>query len=130
MIFAGVSWGIYSVRGKGSREPLKDTAGNFIRTVPFTLLLSLVMLSQYQWDNSGFLYALASGALASGLGYALWYSVLPSLTATVASTIQLSAIVIAAIGGVVLLGEPVTLRLLLASSTILGGIGLVIWCRN
>ena len=102
------------------------TAGNFIRTLPLAAGLSLVTLSWASLDAAGVLYAVASGALASGLGYAIWYMALPGLTATSAATVQLSAPVIAAFGGVVLLAEPLTLRLVLASLAILGGIALVI----
>ncbi|PSL14943.1 threonine/homoserine efflux transporter RhtA [Marinobacterium halophilum] len=127
MLLAGVAWGVYSLRGRGAGDPTRVTAGNFIRAVPVALLLSLLMLPQAQLDPVGVGYAIASGALASGVGYALWYTVLPLLQTTRAATIQLSVPVIAAAGGVLLLGEAVSLRLLLASCAILGGIALVIW---
>jgi len=126
MLAAGVAWGVYSLRGKGAGDPTRVTAGNFLRAVVFTLILSVVMLKGTTLDNAGILYAIASGALASGLGYAVWYSVLPTLNATSAATIQLSVPVIAAFGGVLLLGESITLRLVIASIAILGGIALVI----
>jgi drug/metabolite transporter (DMT)-like permease len=85
------------------------------------------MLNGASLDNAGFWYAAASGALASGIGYAIWYTVLPALKATHAATVQLSVPVIAAVGGIVFLGEPITLRLVLASVAILGGIVLVIF---
>jgi len=127
MLLAGVAWGVYSLRGRGAGDPTRVTAGNFIRAVPVALLLSLLMWPQAQLDPVGVGYAIASGALASGVGYALWYTVLPLLQTTRAATIQLSVPVIAAAGGVLLLGEAVSLRLLLASCAILGGIALVIW---
>lgn len=130
MIAAGVAWGIYSLRGKGAGDPTRVTAGNFMRAVPITIVLSLLMLDFASVDSAGFYYAVASGALASGLGYAIWYTVLPSLRNTSAATVQLSVPVIAALGGITFLGEPITLRLVLASVAILGGIALVIVQRR
>ena len=130
MIGAGIAWGVYSVRGKGAGDPTRVTAGNFALTVPITLVLSLLMLPSLSFDVVGFWYALASGALTSALGYALWYSVLPLLQATSAATVQLSVPVIVAAGGVLLLDEPITLRLVLASTAVLGGIALVILERR
>lgn len=129
MMGAGIAWGVYSLRGKDSGDPAGTTAGNFLRSTPMAAVLSCALWPYFQWDTAGFFYAVVSGALASGLGYAIWYSVLPSLKATHASMVQLSVPVIAAVGGVALLGEPVTLRLMLASTAILGGIALVILQR-
>ncbi len=126
MIGAGVAWGVYSLRGKGAGDPTRVTAGNFMRAVPITVVLSFLMLDFASVDTAGFIYAVSSGALASGLGYAIWYTVLPSLKNTSAASVQLSVPVIAALGGIVFLGEPMTLRLMLASVAILGGIALVI----
>lgn len=130
MLVAGVAWGIYSLRGKSFANPTTATAGNFLRAVPFAVALSLLTLPQAAFDGGGFLYAAASGGLASGLGYALWYAVLPGLSATSAATLQLSVPVIAAAGGVLLLGEAITWQLLLSSAGILGGIALVIGGRK
>ena len=126
MLGAGIAWGIYSLRGKGAGDPTAVTAGNFLRALAMTALMSLVLLRDASLDPMGLAYAVASGALASGLGYAVWYSVLPALEATDAATVQLSVPVIAAIGGVVLLGEALSIRLVVASAAILGGIALVI----
>jgi drug/metabolite transporter (DMT)-like permease len=126
MLAAGVAWGIYSLRGKGAGDPARVTAGNFLRAVPFSAALSGLMLNGASLDTAGFWYAVASGALASGIGYVIWYSALPGLKATNAATVQLSVPVIAALGGIAFLGEPITLRLALASVAILGGIALVI----
>jgi drug/metabolite transporter (DMT)-like permease len=126
MIGAGVSWGIYSVRGKGAGDPTRVTAGNFMRAVPMTAVLSLLFLGDASLDTTGVGYAVASGALTSALGYVLWYTIVPMITSTSAATVQLSVPVIVAIGGILLLGEPLTLRLVLASAAVLGGIGLVI----
>lgn len=130
MIGAGIAWGIYSVRGKGGGDPIRVTAGNFLLTVPITLILSLSLLGEISLNPLGLAYAAASGALTSALGYALWYQVVPRLTATSAATVQLSVPVIVAIGGVLLLDEPITLRLVLASIAVLGGIALVILERR
>lgn len=126
MLGAGVAWGVYSLRGRGAGHPIRVTAGNFLRTVPIAILLSVVMSSHASFDAAGVGYALASGAVTSGLGYAIWYTALPVLKATTAATVQLSVPVIAAVGGVILLGEPLGMRLILASVAILGGIALVI----
>ena len=126
MLGAGVAWGVYSIRGKGGGDPTSVTAGNFLRTVPVALLLSLVMFGDVSLDTAGASYAVASGALASGVGYAIWYMALPALRASTAATVQLSVPVIAAVGGIVFLSEQLTLRLLVASTAVLGGIALVI----
>ena len=128
MLGAGVAWGVYSLRGKSAGDPIMVTAGNFLRAVPIAAALSVlsVLMLKVALDNAGFCYAASSGALASGIGYAIWYTVLPALKATKAATVQLSVPVIAALGAVVFLGEPITLRLVLASAAILGGIALVI----
>jgi len=126
MIGAGIAWGVYSLRGRGTGDPTRVTAGNFMRAVPITVVLSLFMLDMASVDTAGFYYAVSSGALASGLGYAIWYTALPGLKNTSAASVQLSVPVIAALGGIVFLDEPMTLRLVLASVAILGGIALVI----
>lgn len=126
MLGAGVAWGVYSLRGKGLGDPTRVTAGNFLRAVPITLAMSLFMLSGLSLDTPGFWYAVASGALTSGMGYAIWYMALPALKATTAASVQLSVPVIAALAGIVTLGEPITLRLVVASVAILGGVALVI----
>ena len=126
MLCAGVAWGAYSLRGKGGGDPTGVTAGNFLRAAPVAMLLSILLYDDASLDVAGFWYAVLSGALASGLGYAIWYEVLPALKATKAATVQLSVPVIAALGGIIFLGEPVSLRLGLASAAILGGIALVV----
>lgn len=126
MLGAGIAWGIYSLRAKGAANPTRITAGNFARTIPFAVALSAIMLSRLSLDSAGMLYAVASGGLASAVGYAIWYTVLRGLTATNAATVQLSVPVIAALGGVAFLGEAITLRLVITSAAILGGIALII----
>ncbi|MCM2347283.1 DMT family transporter [Acidovorax soli] len=130
MLAAGAAWGIYSLRGRGGGNPIEITAGNFLRAAPMALLLSAVAWEHAAWSNAGLGYAAASGALASGMGYALWYTALPGLRATQAATVQLSVPVLAAFGAVLLLDEAATLRLVLASVAILGGIALVIWNKR
>ncbi|UZJ44775.1 DMT family transporter [Marinimicrobium sp. C6131] len=126
MLGAGVAWGVYSLRGRGLGDPTHETAGNFIRAVPMAVVLSVLFYSSVEIAPLGALYAVASGALASGLGYAIWYMALPHLRATTAATIQLSVPALAAVGGVIVLSEPVTLRLAVCSIAILGGVGLFI----
>src|ERR1700736_3793171 len=110
MLSAGVAWAIYSLRGKGERDPVGATAGNFLRAVPLTALLSLVCLPWMRMDGPGFVYAILSGAITSGVGYVVWYAALTGLTATSAATVQLSAPVLAAAGGILFLNESLTVR--------------------
>ncbi|HJV34484.1 DMT family transporter [Geomonas sp.] len=126
MLAAGVAWGVYCLRGKGAIEPTSVTAGNFLRAVPMALLVSALTHPQQALPPAGIWYGVCSGALASGLGYAVWYMALRGLKATSAATVQLSVPPLAALGAVVFLGEAVTFRLLCASVAILGGIALVI----
>ncbi len=126
MVGAGVAWGVYCLRGHGAGDATRVTAGNFIRAAPVAIVLTLLMPTTAYFGSAGFWLAVASGALASGIGYIIWYTALPRLKATQAATVQLSVPVIAALGGIAFLGEPLTLRLVLASFAILGGIALVI----
>ena len=130
MLAAGIAWGVYSLRGRGTADPLGATAGNFLRAAPLGIGLSAAALPWLQADAVGAGYAVLSGALASGAGYAVWYAALRGLAATSAATVQLSVPVIAAAGGTLLLDEPVTLRLAFASVAILGGIALVVLGRS
>jgi drug/metabolite transporter (DMT)-like permease len=130
MTGAGVCWGIYSLRGRRSSDPLATTAGNFLRAVPFAAAVSLVFLRTTQLDLRGIVFAVLSGALASGMGYAIWYAALRGLTATRAAVVQLSVPVIAALGGVVILGERITLRLAISAVAVLGGIALFVLERQ
>lgn len=130
MILAGLAWGGYSLLGRGSRDPLADTAGNFLLAVPLGLL-ALVGVpalggAPLQASGAGIALALASGALASGLGYVVWYAALPRLAAGRAATVQLSVPVLAGLGGAALLAEPVSVRLLVAGVVVLGGIALAL----
>ena len=127
MLGAGVAWGVYSLRGKGTGDPTRVTAGNFLRAAPIAATMGVLMLNDNSLDSAGLWYAISSGALTSGIGYSIWYTALPALKATNAATVQLSVPVIAAGGAIIFLGEPMTLRLALATIAILGGIGLVIF---
>jgi len=126
MLSAGVAWGVYSLRGKTAGDPIAATSGNFLRAVPFAALVSIVMIRQARLDSLGVVYAFISGAITSGLGYVIWYAALGGLKAASAATVQLSVPVLAATGGILLLGETITLRYAIASVAVLGGIFLVV----
>lgn len=129
---AGIAWGIYSLIGRSARNKDRDptlvTAGNFLRAAPMALLL--LPLNPLSISTHGALLAIASGAIASGIGYAIWYAALKSLRASEAAIVQLTVPVIAAAGGALLLSEPLTLRLAIASVTILGGVAVVLTARR
>jgi drug/metabolite transporter (DMT)-like permease len=129
MVSAGVAWGIYSLRGRGARDATLSTAGNFVGAAPIALIVSAALLPWPVFDPVGTALAIASGVLASGLGYVVWYAVLPQLSATRAAAVQLSVPPLAAFGGVLFLAETVSLRLVLASIAILTGIAVVIFTR-
>lgn len=126
MAISGIAWGTYSLRGKSSSDPLKATAGNFLLSVPMGLVLLFITISSSQITLYGVILAIASGAITSGMGYALWYKVLPQLTSTRASIVQLTVPVVAGIGGLIFLSEPLTFRFVLASALILGGVAISI----
>jgi drug/metabolite transporter (DMT)-like permease len=126
MLAAGVAWGIYSLRGRRSTDALGDTAGNFVRSVPGALLISAVLWTRRSADPQGIVLAALSGSVASGLGYAAWYTALAKLGAIAAANAQLSVPVIAALAGVLLLGEPITARLTLSAVLVLGGTALAV----
>jgi len=129
MAMAGVAWGVYSLRGRGSREPLRNTAGNFLMAAPVAVLLGPLAGGIGGWTAGGIGLAVASGALASGVGYAIWYAALPALTATRAALVQLLVPVLAAAGGVALLSEAIPLRLPVAAALVLGGVALAVTAR-
>ena len=124
MGIAGVAWGLYSIAGRGVAAPVRMTAGNFLRAAPMALIVSALAFSHVSLEVSGILLALASGAITSGLGYVLWYKTLPMLSTIQASTVQLLVPILAALGGVALLSEQITIRLTIASGLILGGVAL------
>jgi drug/metabolite transporter (DMT)-like permease len=126
MLAAGIAWGIYSLRGRRTSNPLRATADNFLRTVPMTLALSALCFRMARVSAPGLALAIASGALASGVGYSLWYAALPHLTAARAAAIQLSVPVVAAVAAVAILGEHLSLRVMISGAIILSGIALAI----
>jgi drug/metabolite transporter (DMT)-like permease len=130
MICAGISWGIYSLRGRRVIDPIITTGDNFLRTVPLTAALSLISISGTHATPLGVYLAVASGALASGVGYILWYAALPLLSATQAAAVQLSAPILAASGAVLFLGEQVTFRLVGSGAAILCGVWLAVQKRR
>ena len=130
MTVAGISWGFYSLVGRSAGDPTEATAHNFLYAVPLVVITNLVFITQFEATTGGIAYAVASGAVASGIGYAIWYAALKGLTGTAAATVQLSVPVIAAVGGVLLLSEAVTLRLVVASAATLGGVAMVLTQRS
>jgi drug/metabolite transporter (DMT)-like permease len=130
MATAGIAWGIYSLLGRGAKNPLTVTRDNFLLTVPFALVGLLLSPSALTISLRGFLWAALSGSLTSAVGYVIWYAALRGLSATLAATVQLSVPVIAALGGVALLSERFTLRLLVSGAAILAGVGLAIYSHR
>jgi drug/metabolite transporter (DMT)-like permease len=130
MLTAGVAWGVYSLRGKIAGDAIATTAGNFMRAIPFATLLWIFMIREERVDSLGLVYAFISGAITSGVGYVIWYLALSGLKASSAATVQLSVPVLAATGGILLLSEPLTVRYLIASIAVLGGIALVVLEKN
>ncbi|MFA7638558.1 MAG: DMT family transporter [Parvibaculum sp.] len=130
MGIAGIAWGFYSLGGRGATDPTAATAANFLYALPIALALSILSFGSAAIEPYGVALAIVSGAITSGLGYAVWYQALPLLSATRAASVQLSVPAIAAIGGVLILSEPVTLRLVVATILLIGGISLVLWNRS
>ncbi|MEZ4699312.1 MAG: DMT family transporter [Rhodothermales bacterium] len=126
---AGVAWGWYTLLGRGAGEPLSRTAGNFIRATPLMAVVMLAGWGRAEVTPAGAGWAIASGALTSGIGYAIWYAALPGLKTSSAAAVQLAVPALAAAGGILLLGEPLTLRFVVASALTLGGIALVLRLR-
>ena len=130
MALAGFAWGVYSLRGRGADNPLAQTTSNFVRSVPLVLAVSVIALPRFHLEWKGALLAIASGAVASGLGYAVWYAALRGLSATRAAVVQLAVPVLAALGGVIFLAETISPRLVLSALMVLGGIGLALVGRE
>ncbi len=130
MAAAGIAWAIYSLKAKGAGDPTNATAGNFVRAAPLALAVSAATLPSMHFSLAGIGYGLASGILTSGLGYVIWYAALRDLKVTSAATVQLSVPVIAAFGGVAFLGETASLRLVIASLLVLGGVAIVLLVRG
>ena len=129
MTTAGIAWGIYTLKGRNSSNPLLETTYNFLRTIPLVCILLLLTFRDAELSFRGVALASLSGGLASGVGYTIWYGALRGLSSTQAAVVQLSVPVIAALGGVVIVSEPITARLLLSTGLILGGILLVVFSR-
>lgn len=130
MALAGIAWGGYSLKGRHAKEPISATACNFVFAVPLTLFASLVMYNDMHVTVGGIVLALLSGVVASGIGYVIWYAALPHLSPTPAASVQLSVPLIAAFAGIVVLDEQLTVRLIIASVLILGGIALVVLTKK
>ncbi len=130
MATAGIAWGFYTLRGKQSANPLADTTGNFARAVPMIVSVALLFIPQIHLSQKGILLAVLSGAIASGIGYSVWYTALRFHTTTRAAILQFSVPILAAVGGIIFLAEIVSIRLLLATVLILGGISLAILGRK
>ncbi len=126
MSAAGVGWAIYSLVGRSELDALAGTAANFVVALPVTGLVLLFSGTDWHMTVNGYLLAALSGGVTSGMGYALWYRVLPQLAPTTAAVVQLSVPIIAIVGGVVLLGEVASLRLVLGAVLVLGGIALAV----
>lgn len=126
MALSGIAWAIYSLIGRHSNDPLASSAWNFLRAIPFMLLASTPFLDHLSLDLTGALCAIGSGAIASGVGYAIWYAALRSLSSFQAASIQLSVPVLASLAGALILNESLTSRLVITSLAVLGGIGLIL----
>lgn len=130
MTVAGIAWGIYTLKGRDSQNPLMDTAYNFLRTTPLLLLMAILTLGGSNYSVEGILLAAVSGGITSGIGYTIWYIALAGLSSTQAAVLQLSVPVIAALGGVIFVSEALSLRLVIAGTVVLGGILVVVLGRS
>ncbi len=127
---AGVAWGVYSLRGRGATDPVVTTTDNFVRSVPLVIIVAVVFYQSIDLSARGVVLAVASGAIASGVGYVIWYAALRGLSATRAASVQLTVPIVAALGGLAFLGEAVSLRLTISALLILGGVGLTLLGRE
>jgi drug/metabolite transporter (DMT)-like permease len=127
MLGAGIAWGVYTLRGRGVTDPLAATGGNFARALPIAIVLAVIALAVGpQLSARGALLAIASGGLASGVGYSLWYAAVPALGATRAAAIQLAVPVLTAVAGIPLLGESLRIALAIGGSAIVLGLALAL----
>ena len=129
MTVSGIAWGIYTLKGRGSQNPIMDTAFNFLRTMPFVIILAVITIKYAHYSSEGILLAVLSGSIASGIGYMIWYSALSGLSVTQAAVLQLLVPVIAAVGGIIFVSESISFRLTVSSAMILGGILMVVLGR-
>jgi drug/metabolite transporter (DMT)-like permease len=130
MAMAGMAWSMYTILGQGSQNPLNDTSSNFIRSLPLAIILLLIYAGQLSATPNAWLLAISSGAITSGLGYAIWYAALRDLTTSQAGVMQLLVPVIAALGGVVFANELLSERLIISSMLTLGGILIVLLAKK
>jgi drug/metabolite transporter (DMT)-like permease len=130
MVVAGVGWGLYSLLGRGTKDPLATTRDNFVWALPLAAALLLLRHGQLELAATGVAAAIGSGSVASGIGYALWYAALPGLKATHAAVLQLAVPVIAALLGVLVLGETLTARWASSTALIVSGIGFAVVARR
>ncbi len=130
MTTAGIAWGIYTLKGRNSKNPLLDTAYNFFRSIPLVILLTILSISHATYSSEGIWLAIASGGITSGIGYVIWYIALGGLSSIQAAVLQLSVPVIATFGGVIFVSEAITSRLTVSTIVVLGGILMVILGRN
>jgi drug/metabolite transporter (DMT)-like permease len=129
MTVSGIAWGVYTLKGRGSKSPIMDTAFNFLRTLPFVIILAIITIKYAHYSSEGILLAALSGGIASGIGYMIWYIALSGLSVTQAAVLQLLVPVIAAVGGIIFVSESISLRLAVSSTMILGGILMVVLGR-
>lgn len=126
MTISGIAWGVYTLKGKQTTQPLRDTCANFVRSIPLVLVLFLVSLGQLELSDKGVWLAIIAGSVTSAMGYSIWYVALNGLSATKAAVVQLSVPVIAAFGGVIFVAETLTSRLMIASIVVLTGMLMVV----
>ena len=129
MTVSGIAWGIYTLKGRRSKNPLLDTAYNFLRTTPLVIILAIIAMNTLNYSTEGIVLALLSGGITSGIGYTIWYIALGGLTSTQAAVLQLSVPLIAALGGVIFVSEAITFRLMISATLVLGGILIVVLGR-
>lgn len=127
MAIAGIAWGLYTLKGRGSKSPLMDTAYNFYRTIPLVIVLTVATFNNTNYSSEGILLAVVSGGITSGIGYTIWYIALGGLSSTQAAVLQLSVPVIATFGGVIFVSEVITFRLTISAIMVLGGILMVVF---
>jgi drug/metabolite transporter (DMT)-like permease len=130
MATAGIAWGVYSLRGRGAKDPIVSTTDNFVRSVPLVLVAVAIFYRRIDFNTDGVVLAVASGTIATGVGYVIWYAALRGLSTTRAASVQLTVPAIAAAGGLALLDETVSLRLVVSAVLILGGVGLTLTARE
>lgn len=129
MAFAAIGWGVYSLIGKAAQDPLKETGVNFLLAVPIVGIALLLFPDTTPTTNTGITLAMISGAITSGLGYALWYSIIPKMDTSIAAVAQLTVPIIATLGGILFLGESIDLRFILSTLMVLGGVAISVWRR-